>query len=284
MNMQIVSLLGGLMLVLGSTSAFAAGSELILGVQPFKPPTLLIKAFTPLANYLSERIGRSVVVKVSKDYQTHIDLIGTDQVDIAYIGPAPYVMMREKYGEKRLLARQAIAGSPTFHGNVFVRADSDIHTLKELRGKRIALGDPNSTMSYLLPRYLLLQAGIDEKDSAGFGVFGDHTNIVLAVLAGEYAAGAVKEDVFIANQQRGLRAIATTPPISDHLFVAGKALDDKTVEVLRTSMFVLAGHPGGAEILNAMTKGVTELSPVVDEDYANMRSILQQLKAHGVVP
>jgi len=276
--------LSGLILVLSGGAARAAEAELTLGVQPFKPPTVLIKAFTPLANYLSARIGRSVVVKVSKDYQSHIELAGTDQIDIAYLGPASYVLMRDRYGEKRLLARQAIAGSPTFHGKVFVRDDSPIRTLSDLRGKRIALGDPNSTMSNLLPRYLLLQEGLEQKDLAGVGSFGDHLNIVLAVLAGEYAAGAVKEDVFFANQPRGLRAIATTPPISDHLFIAGNSLDAKTVDTLRTAMLTLAAQPEGLAIMGAITDGITAFGPVVDHDYDNLSMILHQLRAHGVIP
>lgn len=274
----------GMVCLLGSTPVFAVEAELTFGVHPFKPPTILLKAFTPLATYLSERLGRPVVLKFSMNYQAHIDRIGKDRLDVAYLGPASYVRMTEKYGEKRLLARQAIAGSPTFHGKIFVRHDSPIRMLSDLRGTRIALGDPNSTMGYLLPRYLLLEAGLETNDLAGFESFGDHLNVVLAVLAGEYAAGAVKEDVFFANQQRGLRAIATTPPISDHVFVASNKLDAKTVETLRTALFALATQPGGAEILNAMTNGVTKLEPVVDQDYANLRIILHKLKAHGVIP
>lgn len=284
MTRQIFMVLGGLIFALGALSAMAVEPELTLGVHPFKPPTLLIKAFTPLANYLSERIGRVVVVKISRDYATHIEHAGTDQFDIAYLGPAPYVQMREKYGEKRLLARQFIAGSPTFHGKIFVRDDSPIKTLSDLRGKRIALGDPKSTMSYLLPRYLLLQAGLLPADLPEFGAFGDHTNIVLAVLAGEYAAGAVKEDIFFSYQPRGLRAIATTPAISDHLFIASNTLDAKTVEAIRNAMLTLAAQPEGPAIMRAMTDGITELAPVLDSDYDNLRLILQLLKARGVIP
>ena len=97
-------------------------------------------------------------------------------------------------------------------------------------------------MSYLLPRYLLLQAGLLLADLPEFGAFGDHTNIVLAVLAGEYAAGAVKEDIFFSYQPRGLRAIATTPAISDHLFIASNTLDAKTVEAIRNAMHTLAAQ------------------------------------------
>lgn len=274
----------GLAFILVATQACAVEQELILGVHPFKPPTLLMKAFTPLASYLSERLGRPVVVQISKDYQSHIDLAGSDKLDIAYLGPAPYVQMTEKYGKKRLLARQAIAGSPTFHGKIFVRDDSPIQTLLDLRGKRIALGDPNSTMSNLLPRYLLLEAGITAKDLAGIGALSDHLNIVLAVLAGEYAAGGVKEDVFFAQQQRGLRAIATSPPISDHLFVASNSLDVNTVQILRSAMLTLATQPGGPAILQSVTDGITGLEPVDDQNYDNLRMILQSLKVRGVTP
>lgn len=262
--------------------AFSAQAELVLAVHPFKPASVIDQSFTPLTNYLSEKLGQSVVLRIGKDYQTHIDAIGNDAVDIAYMGPVPYVQLRERYGERPLLARQQIGTSPVFHGKIFVRADSAIRTLGDLAGKRFAFGEPHSTMSHLVPRYLLWQAGITVDKLASHKFVGDHVNVALGVLAGDFDAGAVKEDVYFAYEPRGLRAIATSQPISDHLFVASRKLPEAQVRKLRDIMLNLHQDAQGRAVLAAMTKGVTALVPVQDRNYDSLRQVVKKMQELGV--
>lgn len=105
-----------------SGTSFAA-EPLKLGVHPYLPATELVERFTPLAEYLEEKTGRPVEVVISKDYAYHIDLIGNDELDIAYMGPASYVKMVEKYGRKPLLARLEVGGLPMFQGTIISRKD-----------------------------------------------------------------------------------------------------------------------------------------------------------------
>jgi phosphonate transport system substrate-binding protein len=279
-TMQLVRLAGlGVALLCAAARVHA---DLILEVHPFKPPTQLAAAFAPLADYLSDKLGQPVTVRIAKDYQTHIEAVGNDAADIAYLGPVPYVKLRAAYGPKPLLARQQIGNSPVFHGKIFVRQDSPIHTLADLKGKRFAFTDPHSTMGYLVPRYQLWQAGIPVERLAKYQFLGDHINVALGVLAGDYDAGAVKEDVFDLYKGRGLRTIATSPPISDHVFVASRKLPDAQVGKLRDALLQLRKDPKGAQILQSITPGVTALVPVQDSDYDTLRTVLKKLKAIGV--
>lgn len=267
-----------IMVAAWAAPARADPAPLTLGVHPFKPAAQLIEAFTPLANDLAARIGRPVAVRISKDYEEHIERVGKDEFDIAYLGPAPYVQMRKRYGAKQLLARQRIGDNPTFHGKIFVRADSTINSLTDLRHKRIALGDPHSTMSNMVPRAMLLQAGLPADQLTRVGMVKDQVNIVLGVLSGDYDAGAVKEDVFFEHEKRGLRAIATSPPVSDHLFVASNRLDTKTVETVRALLLEMAARSEGVKIMQAITAGMTGFVPVGDQDYDSLRKLLATLE------
>jgi phosphonate transport system substrate-binding protein len=264
--------------------AFAARAELVLGVHPFKPATKLTEAFAPLVAYLGDQLGETVTLRIAKDYQAHSDAIGRDELDVAYLGPAPYIALVEQYGRKPLLARQAIAGKPTFHGKIFVRRDSPLHALADLKGKRFAFGEPHSTMSHLVPRYMLWQAGITVEQLAGHKFVGDHVNVALAVLAGDFDAGAVKEDVYLGYEGRGLRAIATSAPISDHLFVACGRVPAARVQRLRELLQQLHKDPKGPAVLQALTPGVTALVPVADSDYDSLRVVLRKMRALGVEP
>ena len=274
-------------LVLGICSglfamALPVKADLVLGVHPFKPPAKLIESFSPLTNYLSEKLGEPVRIVIARDYQAHIDAVGHNQVDIGYFGPVPYIKLHDAYGARPLLVRQAINGSPTFHGRIFVAEASPIKSLADLKGKRFAFGDAHSTMSHLVPRYMLLQAGITADMLASYNFVGDHVNVALGVLAGDFDAGAAKEDVFLQYEKRGLRSIATSMPLSDHVFVASNTLPDAKVQQLRTLLLQLHNEPRGSLILQAITPGVTRLLPVQDSDYDNLRQLLARLKQTGV--
>lgn len=259
-----------------------AQAALVLGVHPFKPATRLVDAFTPLTQYLGDKLGQPVTLRVSQDYQAHIDATGHNAFDIAYLGPSLYVKLRDAHGERPLLARQRIGAHPVFHSKIFVRTDSPINDLAGLAGKRFAFGDPKSTMGHLVPRYQLWQAGITVDRLAGYRFVGDHVNIALGVLAGEFDAGAIKEDVFYQYEKRGLRAIATSAPMSDHLFVANSRMPPALVDRLRDIMLGMHQDPRGREALQAVTAGINALVPVQDSDYDSLRAVLKKLHELGV--
>jgi phosphonate transport system substrate-binding protein len=112
-----------LLLVVAFSGPSFAAEPLKLGVHPYLPATELVERFTPLAEYLEEKTGRPVEVVISKDYAYHIGLIGKDELDIAYMGPASYVKLVEKYGQKPMLARLEVGGLPMFQGVIVSRRD-----------------------------------------------------------------------------------------------------------------------------------------------------------------
>src|SRR3989344_3989381 len=255
----------------------SAGRPLVLAVHPYLPTKELIQRFTPLANYLGKEIGRSVEVRVGSDYDEHITYVGKDQVDIAFMGPAAYIMVAAKYGKKPLLARLETDGNPSFRGYFIVRQDSPLKSLADLEGKRMAFGDRDSTMSHLVPQYMLEKAGVPLDKLAEYKFLNSHNNVVLAVLSGDFDAGAVKDEVFDKYAKQGLRALADTPYYSDHVFVTRSTLAPGMIQALRSAMLRLKDTPGGREILEAIKPHTTALVPAADTDYDNLRQVLKAL-------
>lgn len=255
-------------------TAFAAEPPLILGVHPYLPPKEIQERFAPLAAHLGKVLGRPVVVRVGRDYDQHITAIGKDQIDIAFLGPAPYVTLVKTYGPKPLLARLEVNGKPRLVGVIVTRRDSPLRKLSELKGKRFAFGDPQSTMSHVVPQRMLEQAGVPEKALAGHKFLGAHKNVVLGVLAGDYDAGAVKSEVYDEYAAKGLRILATSPPVPEHVFVTRADLPREQIEQLRNTLLTLKSTPNGLAVLQAINKDTTNLVPVHDGDYDGMRQIL----------
>lgn len=264
------------------TSVHSA-QELTLGVHPYKSVNKLQSYYLPLADILSKELNVKVNLSIAKDYETHIKHIGMNKLDIAYMGPASYVTLVNKYGSKRLLARQMIKGKPSFKGNIIVRSDSNINTINDLQNKKMAFGDPNSTMSHLVPRYMLIKNGITKDKLSSMSFLGSHDNVAISVLTGDFDAGAVKEAVYNKYKPRGIKSLAETPALSEHLFVASDKLSQKMVDKIRNVLVNLHTSEQGMKVLSGIKKKMTGMEPVEDKDYDNLREILRSLKEKKII-
>lgn len=249
--------------------------DLIFSIHPYLPEGELIKRFTPLVEFLESDLGLNIELRISKNYETHIEHVGNNIADIAYLGPSAYVELSRNHNNHKLLARLEINGKPTFHGYVVSREDSGITNLSQLKGKRFAFGSPHSTMSYLVPKYMLKEAGISLDLLADYKFLGNHRNVALGVLVGEYDAGAIKEEVYLKLKNKGLRMVAKSPAISEHVFVSHNKMPQKTYQAIRTSLLKLNKANGNANILESIKKGVSGLVPASSQDYDNLRMMMQ---------
>ncbi len=251
-----------------------AGEPLTLGIHPFLPSTELIKKFRPLADYLAEAVGRPVQLEFSSDYTVHIERIAAGMYDAAYMGPLSFVRLAETHGGVPLLAKLEVEGRPFFQGAIFVREESPIRKLEDLAGRRVAFVSPSSTMGYLVPRHLLEQAGVDLEELGGYSFLDHHENVALGVMVGDFDAGAVKEETFLKYASQGARALAMTPPIPEHLFVASSRQTPGTVEAMRAALLSISKSPEGRKALRSIKSTATNLVPVDSKDYDVLREIL----------
>lgn len=261
-------------------AAEPAQPPLILAVHPYLPSDEIQKRFTPLADYLGKQLGRQVQVRVGRDYEQHVEAVGLDSVDIAFMGPASYVKMVARYGAKPLLARIEINGKPILSGYIVTRVNSTLRTLADLRGKRFAFVDPDSTMGTIVPRHVMQQAGVGLRQLGAYQHLGGHKDVALGVLNGDFDAGAVKSEVYDELAPRGLRVLAKLPDVSEHLFVTRADLPARQVAFLRQALLQLKSAPNGAAILRAINKDMTAMVPVVDADYDSLR----KLQPRGMKP
>ena len=273
-----------IIIVLSLTGLTNAQKPLILGIHPFLSSTELYRRFTPLAEHLSRELGRPVQINIADSYESHVIAIGRGRVDIAFMGPASFVKLTSNFGSVPLLAAFETRGGRTFRGVIVVRKDSPIKTLSQLRGKKFAFGDVNSTMSHLVPRYMLLKAGVDVKLLGKYDFLTNHDNIAMSVLSGNFDAGALKEDIYNDYAEQGLRALAISEPVPDHIFVARAGLSADTVRKVTRVLYSLKDTEDGRRVLASIQKDLVGLVPVENSDYDPLRKVLDSLASSGVKP
>ncbi len=239
---QIFGALFTLFFVLYTTAAMAK-DPLTLGIHPFQSARVFQRQFSPLVEYLSHRLDHPVELRIGSSYREHIECVGRDLVDIAYLGPLGYVEIVDRYDLKPLIAGPKDNGSPFFNGVIFTRADSGIVSLADLKGQPFAFVDPHSTMGSLLPAFVLSQSNPALLTRHRYRFLNTHENVILGVLCGDFIAGAMKEAVFDNYKQNGLKELARSPASAEHLLVARNGLSSAGLGPLRRAFFDLQSLP-----------------------------------------
>jgi len=209
------------------------------GIVPFENSEDLIKNVTPLLNVISKGMNMEVKPYIASDYTGIIEAFRSNKLDAAFLPPASYVMGKKEANIKVILKSQR-NGKPFYYGAIIVRKDSNINTLKDLKGKRIAFGDPISTSSHIFPKMLLLKNGINpDTDFSNVLFAGTHDSVVLSVYNKKVDAGATFSDnkegkngswvrYLEPEKSKEIKILAITEPIpSDSICVSSNMPEEK---------------------------------------------------------
>jgi phosphonate transport system substrate-binding protein len=144
-------------------------------------------------DYLEARLGVPVELFPASDYAGVLQGLLAGQLEFAGLGSSGYagIVLQDETAVEPLYTTMQVDGSLGYYSVMYVRADSDIETLQDMKGRSLAFADPNSTSGYLVPNYELVnEENINVDDffsQTGFG--GGHEQAVVAVLNGQYDGG-----------------------------------------------------------------------------------------------
>jgi len=154
------------------------------------------KDFEPIFNAVSEATGLSFEIKVGQSYGAVVEAMCNGSADIAWFGPVSYLQAHDR-GCANLLAMAVSKGKSVYYSGIFARNDSGIENMADIRNKRIALGDINSTSSFNIPVAMMLRAGIDPaSDTASVNMAGSHANVLSALSQGLVDVGGASFDSY----------------------------------------------------------------------------------------
>jgi len=256
-----------------------AATPLRVGMIPDAGATQVsIDEKTPLRDYLSSKVGRTVELVIPTNYNATVEALGNGSLDFAYLGGLTYLKAREAYGVIPLVQRTS---DKQFHSLFITQTASPINKLADLKGKRFAFGDVSSTSGHLMPDYALRNAGIDPDNDLSARFTGNHPATAKAVESGTADAGALDESVYKALSDGGqidktkVRVFFTTPPFVDYVWVARKDVPASDREAL-AGAFLALRQPADDKVL-AILRG-TSFVRADDAEYATLRGVAKKLK------
>lgn len=261
--------------VLCCTSAAAAEPPLRFGVFPRWNAQIMIGNFTPLTRALEKALGRKIQIESDKDFDSFMRRVLAGEFDMVHINQLQYIQARDAAGY-RAIVKLCEQPSCTIRAQIVTRTDSGVRELKDLRGKRVAFGDRNALVSYLLARRLLQDAGLTPNDYRS--VFTKNPpNALFAVYNGATVAAGVGSPVFQRKEitrridVSKLRVLAEGEPMPPLPIAVRAGLDPALVEKMTGLLLNLDQAQGGPEALAKI--GATHFAAVRDNEYAALQDM-----------
>jgi len=212
---------------------------------PMENRESIVLQFRPMIDFLQKKLGLPIEFVFCEDYGQILDKFTAGAIDLAYLGPLPYVALRAQDPQAEpLLHFKEANGQPRYTCAVIALADAHLN-LRALADRRIALTQPLSTCGYLAVEGLLRQQGGSLAQNS-YRYLDKHDAVALAVVRGEFDAGGAKTAIVKKYAHLGLSVVAETPPFPGFGLIANRAtLPEHAIKATQDALTRL--DPAGAD-------------------------------------
>lgn len=246
---------------------------LIIGLLPEQNVFHQLERYEPLTKYISGKIGMKIELKILPRYGNIINNFVSEEMDGAFFGSFTYALAHSRLGLEVIARPENAEGVSTYHGLIFARKDSGIRSIKDMKGKRLALVDKATTAGYLLPLAYFQKHGIvNYKNYLKETYFaGTHEDVINDVLNRKADIGAAKNTVFYRLAQKDKRIsneliiFEKSPEVPENGLAMRKDIDISIKTKLKDILLDMHNDPVGRNILKDF--GALKFIPTSNDDY-----------------
>jgi phosphonate transport system substrate-binding protein len=135
--------------------------SITMGIFPRRNLATTRKAFRPLTKYLSKQLNANVRLVVPLNFKRFWEGVTKQEFDLVHYNQYHYIVSHKNLGYQVLVTNEEF-GRNQIAGALFVRKDSGINTVADLRGKRLLFGGGRKAMgSYIAPLSILKKHGLE---------------------------------------------------------------------------------------------------------------------------
>ena len=254
----------------------AADAPLLLGVLPRLNAGETTTRYAPLAEQLTRTLGRKVNVVTAKDFNAFWRGVEEQRYEIVQYNQYHYIRSAKQY---QVIAHNKEFGKSTIAGVLYVRKDSGITDLTQLRGRTVLFGGGEDAMiSYIAPVYMILQAGLKKEDfKSQFAV--NPLNSVIGVYHKQADAAGSGDGVIgqpavkSAINTDELTALAVSEQLLHLPWAVKRTMPAALRESIQSVLINLELTEAGKKILKSA--GLTGIGKAEDKDYEPHRKMVR---------
>ncbi|MFQ6023737.1 MAG: phosphate/phosphite/phosphonate ABC transporter substrate-binding protein [Acidiferrobacterales bacterium] len=176
---------------------------LIFSYTPVEDPSVYENVFTEFIDYLAKKTGKRVKWYGAESYAAQVEAMRSGRLHIAGISTGPTAFGVNLAGYVPF----AIMDGPKGYGyklQLITQKDSDIKTVQDLKGRKIAHVTPSSNSGNQAPRALFKKMGIVPDEDYKVTYSGKHDNSIMGVANKDYDAAPIASTVLDRMVEKGI--------------------------------------------------------------------------------
>lgn len=163
--------------------------------------------FNAMVSHLEKALGETIAFRYEKKYDDVIALFQANEIDIAYLGPLPFITLKEQFPfAKALITFHEKDGKNGYRCVLVKFAKEPLDTL-HVKALKVALTQPLSTCGYTKTKLLLEKKLNLNLDETLFRYVGQHDEVALSIIRGEFMIGGMKESIARSYASLGLEIL-----------------------------------------------------------------------------
>jgi phosphonate transport system substrate-binding protein len=165
-------------------------------------------------------------------------------VEVAPLGIHSYLLADRRFGAVPLVKPLNQQGEPVARSVFLSRKNSPVSDLRDLEGRRLALGPAHSTLGHVIPRYELVKSGVRLETLESIQILPNDENVVEALLEGRFDVGAVSELLTRRVDTEELRVLYVSDPVPTRPLTVRRDLPTEVADSLRRGFLALDSSGG----------------------------------------
>ena len=172
---------------------YAQKDDVAIGVLAKRGAKQAFQRWQPLADHLSKDLGLPFKI-VPLSFAQLETYVAQGKVDLVLANQVFFINLKRRFGASAIATVKNRHGGPYMGGVIFVKSDSQIRSLEQLRGKKIGVVSLKSAGGFVIQAAELMKRGINVMKDCRLKVFNNQDYVVYSVLNGIMDAGFVRTD------------------------------------------------------------------------------------------
>lgn len=248
-----------------------------MGFVPLKNSEKLVEDLKPISDYLSERLGVKVEAFTASNYIGVVEGLGSGSVDFGIIPPFSSLLAQKQSNAKPILTSKGKTGKPGYTAELYVRKDSGIKSLQDVKGKKVAFVDPSSSSGYIYPGAMLVEAGLNLDKDISYQFSGGHDKSLQLLLNKDVDVIATFDGVEdryakdFPQAKTDIQKLATSDMIPGIMVTTSSKMDKELQDKLEKALRDVENDPKMKELFTKMFS-ITGFTDVDQDAYKKVEA------------